>query len=139
MPYFTHSLGPLATLGIGYLAVALLPIALAVVSHVAVAVVGLLLGGFGPALFGTVAVTYRQVVTPPEMLGQTNAAFQLFATGTAPVGAAVGATVASAAGLPAAFALAALLCTVGASAVLELGRSRASLSTALGPTRPDVA
>jgi MFS family permease len=67
------------------------------------------IGGVGGAMWSIVVTSIRQEVVPDEMLGRTGGVFRLFGYGALSVGAALAGAVAEIAGIPAAFALFALL------------------------------
>jgi MFS family permease len=71
---------------------------------------GLMVAAFGFAMFGVageiwnvVSVTYRQSVTPDEMLGRVMSGFRVIAYGAFPIGALLGGLISSAMGLRATF------------------------------------
>lgn len=65
--------------------------------------VSFLIGGIAVALWNVTAVSLRQEVTPPRLLGRLNSAYRLLAWGSNPVGAFLGGIVASAFGFQAVF------------------------------------
>jgi MFS family permease len=67
------------------------------------------IGGIGGAMWSIVVTSIRQEVVPDEMLGRTGGVFRLFGYGALSVGAALAGAVAEIAGIPAVFALFALL------------------------------
>ncbi len=91
-----------------------------------------LIAGFAAVSWNIITVSFRQRITPDELLGRMNATYRLFAWGTQPLGALLGGIVAELFGLPAVFVLAATL--VG---VLVLGR-RIVTDAALRVTDPRV-
>ncbi len=64
---------------------------------------GFVLFGFAGEIWNVVSVTYRQSVTPDEMLGRVMSGFRVIAYGAFPVGAALGGLIASAFSLRATF------------------------------------
>lgn len=67
------------------------------------AAAGFALFGFAGEIWNIVSVTYRQTVTPDDMLGRVMSGFRVIAYGTFPLGAALGGLIASAISLRAAF------------------------------------
>ena len=70
-----------------------------------IAAVGFALFGFAGEIWNVVSVTYRQAVTPDEMLGRVMSGFRVIAYGAFPVGAALGGLIASAFNLRATFSV----------------------------------
>jgi len=68
-----------------------------------ISAVGFALFGFAGEIWNVVSVTYRQSVTPDEMLGRVMSGFRVIAYGAFPVGAALGGVIASAFNLRATF------------------------------------
>lgn len=68
-----------------------------------IAALGFTLFGFAGEIWNVVSVTYRQSVTPDEMLGRVMSGFRVIAYGAFPVGAALGGFIASAFNLRATF------------------------------------
>jgi len=85
------------------------------------------LASVGTAVATVVAISTRQRLTPPEMLGRVTAAFRTFGVGALPLGAAIGGTVASAWGLHAPFILAAAVLTAATLAWPLLSRGDMSV------------
>jgi MFS family permease len=71
--------------------------------------VAAVMGGIGSAMWGIVVSSIRQQIVPDEMLGRTSGVFRLFGYGALSVGAALAGIVAQIAGIPAVFALCALM------------------------------
>lgn len=71
--------------------------------------VGAVIGGVGGAMWSIVVSSIRQQVVPDDMLGRTGGVFRLFGYGALPIGAALAGGVAEVAGIPAVFALCAVL------------------------------
>jgi MFS family permease len=68
-----------------------------------IAGVGFAVYGFAGEIWNIVSVTYRQSVTPDDMLGRVMSGFRVIAYGAFPLGAVIGGLIASAFGLRAAF------------------------------------
>jgi MFS family permease len=68
-----------------------------------VAAVGFVLFGFAGEIWNIVSVTYRQSVTPDDMLGRVMSGFRVIAYGAFPLGATLGGVIASTVSLRAAF------------------------------------
>jgi MFS family permease len=64
--------------------------------NLALAVAGYALFGFAGEVWNVVSVTYRQSVTPDELLGRVMSGFRVIAYGAFPVGAALGGLIAGA-------------------------------------------
>ncbi len=73
------------------------------------AATGFAVFGFAGEVWNVVSVTYRQSVTPDDLLGRVMSGFRVIAYGAFPVGAALGGVIASTAGLRAAFFIGAAL------------------------------
>lgn len=67
------------------------------------------LGGIGGSMWGVVVSSIRQQIVPDDMLGRTSGVFRLFGYGALPIGSALAGFVAQYFGIPAVFALCALL------------------------------
>jgi MFS family permease len=67
------------------------------------AAIGFAVFGFAGEIWNVVSVTYRQSVTPDDMLGRVMASFRVIAYGAFPLGAVLGGLIASTVGLRAAF------------------------------------
>lgn len=72
-------------------------------SNIWLAVAGYALFGFAGEIWNVVSVTYRQSVTPDDLLGRVMSAFRVIAYGAFPVGAALGGLIASATSIRATF------------------------------------
>lgn len=68
-------------------------------NDIRLAIVGYGLFGLAGEIWNVVSVTYRQSVTPDELLGRVMSGFRVIAYGAFPVGAALGGLIASAAGI----------------------------------------
>lgn len=71
--------------------------------------VAFFVGGVGIVCWNVVTVSFRQRITPDQLLGRVNSCYRLVAWGTMPLGAAAGGLLAQALGLRAVFALMAAL------------------------------
>lgn len=69
---------------------ALLPLATSDVQVAVLSSVGFFLGWAGTGVGGTVAVTVRQLLTPPRLLARMTASYRMLSFGTIPVGALAG-------------------------------------------------
>ncbi|MEE9177267.1 MAG: MFS transporter [Acidimicrobiia bacterium] len=67
------------------------------------AAVGFAIFGFAGEIWNIVSVTYRQSVTPDDMLGRVMSSFRVIAYGAFPLGAVLGGLIASTVSLRAAF------------------------------------
>jgi len=67
------------------------------------AAIGFAVFGFAGEIWNVVSVTYRQSVTPDDMLGRVMASFRVIAYGAFPLGAVLGGLIATTVGLRAAF------------------------------------
>ena len=67
------------------------------------AAAGIALVGFAGAIWNVISVTYRQSVTPDQLLGRIMSSFRVIAYGAFPLGAAAGGAIASIAGLRSTF------------------------------------
>jgi MFS family permease len=77
--------------------------AMGVASGLWLAAAGFATFGFSGEIWNVVSVTYRQSVTPDDLLGRVMAGFRVIAYGAFPIGAALGGVIAAAAGLRATF------------------------------------
>lgn len=99
------------------------------------AIAGLALSGFAGEIWNIASVTYRQSVTPDELLGRVMSGFRVMAYGTFPIGAALGGLIASVTSIRVTF-------FAGAGVIgvllpfLVLATRRHSLSTAEDPSLP---
>jgi Na+/melibiose symporter-like transporter len=76
--------------------------------------------GTAAGIWNTTAITIRQTLTPPTMLGRISSAFAVTASGSAPLGALLGGLVAARVGLPAAVLCAAGIAGISAAILLFL-------------------
>jgi MFS family permease len=72
-------------------------------NNLGTAAIGFAIFGFAGEIWNIVSVTYRQSVTPDDMLGRVMAGFRVIAYGAFPLGAALGGLIASTISLRAAF------------------------------------
>ncbi len=107
------ALGPVASVG-----AAGLLLSGASIPGLALPLLGFFLFGFGPILWTIGQTTLRQAVTPPVMLGRVSAVVMTASYGARPLGAALGALVATSAGLRWAVAVAALGFVLQAAIIL---------------------
>jgi MFS family permease len=121
----TARLGQRRTLAVA-LAASALPFAVAAITPDARLVVpAFVVGSAAAVVWNILTVTLRQRVVPDALLGRVNATYRLLAFGAIPIGAALGGAVSSAAGLPALFAMAAVL-TVAMLPLVPLASEPAS-------------
>ena len=109
-PALSARLGPGRALLAGALlgSLEVLPAALATPQNgAALLVLSSLLGNFGWVLYNVNAVSLRQAVTPPQLLGRMNASMSFLMAGMLPLGALAGGALGEAVGLRGAVALAA--------------------------------
>ena len=80
-------------------------------------------GGAFIMIWNIITVSFRQAVTPDELIGRLNSVYRLLAWGTMPIGAAIGGAIAQAFGLRAVFTSMGILTTT----LLILSRSISDL------------
>ncbi|MDR0482976.1 MAG: MFS transporter [Cellulomonadaceae bacterium] len=76
--------------------------------------------GIGLMQWNIIAVSLRQTVTPPHMLGRVNSTYRLLAWGTMPIGAALGGALGQAWGLRAVFIAGAVVTAISAAGLLSV-------------------
>ncbi len=76
----------------------------ALTSSVWIIAVAMFVGGACIMTWNIITVSFRQAVTPDDLLGRLNSVYRLLAWGTMPIGAAIGGVIAQAFGLRAVFA-----------------------------------